>query len=159
MGGRRAAGSLQPAAGSLQPTACSGRNEVICHPAGSMDRSGFMGTRSFRRLLAWQRAMDLVMTTYALTRTLPIDERFGLVSQMRRAAVSVACNISEGKLRDSDREFRRFLGISLGSLAELETQVELVRRLELAGPPATDEALAGIGDVARLIEALRRALA
>jgi len=124
-----------------------------------MGRFRFMGTRSFRRLLAWQRAMDLVVSTYALTRALPADERFGLVSQMRRSAVSVACNISEGRLRDSDREFRRFLGISLGSLAELETQVELVQRLELADRASADRARDRIGDVARLVEALRRSLA
>lgn len=85
---------------------------------------------SYRDLLVWQRSMDAAVTAYELSAMLPTDERFGLVSQMRRAAVSIPSNIAEGWGRgtSSDRQFLSFLRISRGSLYELETQTELARR-------------------------------
>ena len=74
-------------------------------------------------LVVWQESMKLVSLTYSLTKTLPREELFGLVSQMQRAAVSVPSNIAEGAARGSKREFRQFLMIARGSLAELETQI------------------------------------
>jgi four helix bundle protein len=79
----------------------------------------------------WQVAMDLVVSTYAMTRNLPTSEKFGLISQMRRAAVSVPSNIAEGAARGSPADFARFLVIARGSLAELETQIALIERLGL----------------------------
>lgn len=79
----------------------------------------------------WQVAMDMVSSVYSMTCRLPNDEKFGLVAQMRRAAVSVPSNIAEGAARGSSAEFSRFLSIAQGSLAELETQIELVTRLKL----------------------------
>jgi four helix bundle protein len=84
---------------------------------------------SYRRLSVWQKAMSLAEAVYRVTEGLPKSEMFGLTSQMRRAAVSVPSNIAEGKERGSDREFLRFLAISMGSLAELETQYLLSQRL------------------------------
>lgn len=73
--------------------------------------------------------MKLVEIVYEVTKRFPDEERYGLVSQMRRAAVSIPSNIAEGKCRGSDRELRKFLRIAFGSGAELETQFELARRL------------------------------
>lgn len=73
----------------------------------------------------WKLSMELVREVYALTRSFPSDERFGLTSQLRRAACSVPSNIAEGAARETDKEFIRTLYIARGSLAEIETQVEI----------------------------------
>lgn len=73
--------------------------------------------------------MDIVIDIYKITATFPTDERFGLVSQMRRSAVSVPSNIAEGAARHTKKEFVNFLHIAQGSLSELDTQLELSRRL------------------------------
>ena len=86
--------------------------------------------RTYRDLLVWQKAIDLVTEVYALTRRLPKSEIFGLSDQMRRAAVSVPSNVAEGQARQHTREFRQFLHIALGSLAELDTQLVIAHRLK-----------------------------
>ena len=86
---------------------------------------------SYRNLMVWQRAMGLATGIYKMTRDYPAEEKFGMVSQMWRAATSISANIAEGQSRKSDGEFRRFLRISQGSLAELETFVMLSERLDL----------------------------
>ncbi|MFN2223065.1 MAG: four helix bundle protein [Chloroflexota bacterium] len=85
--------------------------------------------RSYRDLEVWQRSVDFAVHLYRLTDAFPPSEDYGLTSQMRRAAVSIASNIAEGHARPG-REFARFLGIALGSAAELETQIEIAHRLE-----------------------------
>jgi four helix bundle protein len=85
--------------------------------------------QSFTGLIAWQKAMSLVVAIYELTAELPSDERFGLVSQMRRAAISIPSNIAEGYGRRTRGEYLHFLGISLGSTRELQTQVFLCQML------------------------------
>lgn len=85
--------------------------------------------RKHQQLRAWQQAMDLVELVYRETAMLPDDERFGLVSQMRRAAVSVPSNIAEGAARGSTKDFTRFLMMARGSLSELETQLLIAQRL------------------------------
>ena len=85
--------------------------------------------RSHRDLIAWQKAMDLVVTVYTLGKTFPKEELFALTNQMRRAAVSVPANIAEGQGRRSKGEFRQFLGNARGSLLELDTHLELGFRL------------------------------
>ena len=84
---------------------------------------------SHKELEVWNRAMDLTEQVYRLSERLPVDERFGLVLQLRRAAVSVPSNIAEGAGRGYPGDFVRFLAISLGSLAELETQLLISERL------------------------------
>jgi len=86
-------------------------------------------TRSFQDLIAWQRGMDLVVAVYEVTASFPDNEKYGLVSQMRRSAVSIPSNIAEGKMRGSEREFRRFLDIALASAAELQTQIFIAKKI------------------------------
>lgn len=85
--------------------------------------------QTFRDLVVWQKAVKLASLTYALTSQFPPEERFGLVSQMQRAAVSIPSNIAEGKLRGTPKEFAYFLRIAFGSGGELETQIEVAKLL------------------------------
>lgn len=85
--------------------------------------------RSYKDLVAWQKAMDLVTATYRSTTTFPKEEQFGLTSQLRRAAVSIPSNIAEGQGRLSEKEFRHFLGLARGSLMEVETQFQIAQNL------------------------------
>ena len=87
--------------------------------------------QAFQDLSVWQRAMELTVFVYALTRTFPKEEIYGLTSQMRRACVSVASNIAEGRGRRTDGEFRQFLGMAQGSIYEVQTQLLLAKRLEM----------------------------
>lgn len=88
-----------------------------------------MPVRSYRDLVVWQKSMDLVVAVYEVTAAMPKEELYGLTNQMRRAAVSIPSNVAEGQGRKNDRELLRFLGISQGSLCELETQLTLAERL------------------------------
>ena len=111
----------------------------------------------YRDLVVWQKAMDLVVHLYTATATFPPEERFGLVAQMRRAAVSVPSNIAEGQgRRTSDDEFVRFLKIARGSLAELETQVELSIRLNFLETPQASALQSSADEVGRLLSGLMK---
>ena len=80
-----------------------------------------VGVQDYHELIVWQKAMDLVMEIYRLTRAFPREELYGLTNQLRRAVVSIASNIAEGQARQSTAEFRNFLSIAQGSRAEVET--------------------------------------
>jgi four helix bundle protein len=95
--------------------------------------------RSFRDLAAWQKAIQLSVAVYRLTREFPREELYGLTSQMRRATVSVASNIAEGHGRLGTNEYRQFLGVARGSNFELQTQLEIAKALQLGDPRALDE--------------------
>ena len=84
---------------------------------------------NYNNLQIWQLAMDLVEEIYKLTASFPIEEKFSLVSQMTRAAVSIPSNIAEGAGRNSDKDFAHFISIAIGSLYELNTQIVLSERL------------------------------
>ena len=84
---------------------------------------------NFKKLDIWTRSMDLASEIYSLTNTFPSNERFGLISQMQRSAVSIPSNIAEGSAKSSNKDFSRFLEISIGSSFELETQLILASRL------------------------------
>ena len=84
----------------------------------------------YRDLIVWQKSMMLCKEVYFLTKSFPKEEVYGLTSQIRRCAISIPSNIAEGKGRNSDKEFIRFLQISLGSLYELQTQLELSLQLD-----------------------------
>ena len=85
--------------------------------------------RQYQKLNVWQQGMTLVTKVYSATSGFPDHEKFGLTSQMRRAAVSIPSNIAEGSSRGSDKDFNRFLNMALGSLCELETQIHISKRL------------------------------
>ena len=84
---------------------------------------------SYKDLIVWQRSIELVETVYQVTRKLPDHERFGLVSQMQRAAISIPSNIAEGRYRGTKNDFTQFLRIAYGSGAELETQIIISKKL------------------------------
>ena len=84
---------------------------------------------SYENLIVWQKSMDLVIAVYKLTKVFPKEEMYGLVSQMRRATVSIPSNIAEGSRRSSRKDFRKFLLNAFGSGAELETQVKISKIL------------------------------
>ena len=84
---------------------------------------------TYKDLIIWQKAMDLVVSIYKLTNKFPKSEMYGLASQMRRCAVSIPSNIAEGRRRSSKKDFHKFLVIAYGSGAELETQIEITKRL------------------------------
>src|SRR6266550_807522 len=86
--------------------------------------------RGYRDLIVWQDSMDLVVTVYRITATFPKEERYSLVNQLRRAAVSVPSNIAEGHGRSRTGDYLRHLSVAVGSLGEVETQVQIARRLE-----------------------------
>lgn len=87
---------------------------------------------SYKDLIVWQKSMELVIEIYKLTENFPKTEQYGIISQMRRAAVSIPSNIAEGRRRGSKKEFKQFLVIAYGSGAELETQIEISKRLNYA---------------------------
>lgn len=84
---------------------------------------------TYKDLIVWQRAMDLVTAVYKLTEQFPKSEMYGLTSQMRRSVVSIPSNIAEGRRRGSRKDYRQFLIFAYSSGAELETQIEIVKRL------------------------------
>jgi four helix bundle protein len=87
--------------------------------------------QAFQDLTVWQRAMEMSVSIYALTKTFPKDETYGLTSQLRRASVSVASIIAEGRGRMTEGEFRQFLGIAQGSTYEVQTQLLVARQLKI----------------------------
>lgn len=86
--------------------------------------------KDFKSLKIWQKGIKLVVDIYKSTKEFPQEELYGLTSQMRRSAISIPSNIAEGSGRNSDKDFNRFLDISLGSSFELETQIIIARKLE-----------------------------
>jgi four helix bundle protein len=95
--------------------------------------------QSFRELIVWQRAIQLAVTIYRLTKDFPREELYGLTSQIRRAAVSIPSNIAEGQGRQSTGEFKNFIGIARGSNFELQTQLEIARALKMGDAKLLEE--------------------
>ena len=114
--------------------------------------------KNYRELLVWQRAYQLCLETYRTTKGFPKEEWYGLVSQMRRAAVSIPCNIAEGYGRRTTKDYIRSLYIAYGSLCELETQVLLSKDLAYSSDPQLEQLHASIGEVERMLKALIRSL-
>lgn len=112
--------------------------------------------KTYRDLDAWKLAMTLVETTYALTKRLPDSERFNLISQMQRSATSIPSNIAEGQGRGTVRFGLWFLRVATGSVAELDTQVELARRLRYVSPESTRELDSQLERVRQMLYGLRR---
>lgn len=110
--------------------------------------------QSFRELTVWQRAIQLTVAIYKLTSSFPREEQFGLTSQLRRSAVSIASNIAEGQGRNTVGEFKQFLGVARGSNCELQTQLEIARALSFGDPKLVGEAEGLSQEVAKMLFAL-----
>jgi four helix bundle protein len=117
-----------------------------------------MAIRSYGDLNVWREAMKLAELCYRVTSAFPARETYGLVSQIRRAAVSIPSNIAEGNSRRTRQSYLSFLSIALGSQSELETQVELSRRLALLSEKSANEVLELAAVVGRMLHSLIRSL-
>jgi four helix bundle protein len=104
------------------------RHSLLRHPSAKLVVWVSMG-ESYRDLIAWRKAMDLVSEIYRFTQTFPREELYGLTNQLRRAAVSVPSNIAEGQARFSKKEFHQFLSHARGSLVEIEMQIMIAENL------------------------------
>jgi four helix bundle protein len=114
--------------------------------------------RNYTDLIAWRLAMDLAEAVCIVSGTLPASERFGLSSQMRRAATSIPANIAEGQGRRTRGEFLNHLSVAHGSLRELETHIVLARRLGMIDTTALQSILNKAAEVGRLINGLANSL-
>lgn len=114
--------------------------------------------RSHKDLEVWQYGMELVERIYAIVRDLPDHERYGLASQMTRAAVSVPANIAEGHARGTRRDYAQFVSVARGSLMELETYVLLCVRLNYVAAEAVEETLLLINRLSKMLLSLRNRL-
>jgi four helix bundle protein len=112
--------------------------------------------KTYRDLDTWQLAMSLVETTYAVTNSLPDSERFNLIAQMKKSATSIPSNIAEGQARGTARFGLWFLRVAIGSAAELDTQVELARRLKYVTSEATRELDSQLERVRQMLYGMRR---
>jgi four helix bundle protein len=117
-----------------------------------------MSGHSYRELVAWQRAVDLVERLYRVTGEWPKEEIYGLTNQSRRAAVSVPANIAEGQGRSSHKEFGHHLSIAYGSLCEVETHLIIANRLAYIDQAIFDELINQTTDVAKPLHGLLRSL-
>ena len=113
-----------------------------------------MAVQSYKDLIVWQKAIVLVTNVYRCTKPFPKDELYGLTSQLRRAAVSVPCNIAEGQGRLSTGEFKQFLGHARGSLHEMQTQLVIAENLGYLGKTEKDRLLADSTEVDRMLNGL-----
>lgn len=111
---------------------------------------------NFKELIVWQKARNIVKNIYFLTKALPEEEKFGLVSQMRRAVVSIPSNIAEGAGRSTNKEFARFLDISVGSAFELETQIILCLDLDLITEKDFNVIEGKVQEIQRMIHSLKK---
>jgi four helix bundle protein len=109
----------------------------------------------FTELKVWQRSHDLVLQIYRLTKSFPLEERYGLTSQLRRAALSVPTNRAEGSKRQSSAEYSRFLNVAEGSLAETEYLLMVSRDLGYLTEPVCKPALAESAEIAKMLHGLR----
>jgi four helix bundle protein len=114
--------------------------------------------QSYRDLLVWQKSISLAKTIYKLTVEFPPEEKFGLISQMRRAAVSVPSNIAEGQARNTTGEFIQFISHAEGSLAELDTQLILAVELGFATADKIKSCANSIDELRRMLNGLRRVI-
>jgi four helix bundle protein len=111
-----------------------------------------------KKLNVWKAAMKSAQMVYKITSTFPTDERFGLVAQMRRAAISIPCNIAEGAARQGKKEFRNFVSMAQGSLSELDTQLELSVLLGYLGKDDLQEITSQLLGVDKMLTGLIRSL-
>jgi len=114
--------------------------------------------RTHKDLIVWQKGVAFVTDVYQFTKGLPDEEKFGLVSQLRRAAVSIPTNISEGAARHSSKEFIQFLYIALASAAEIETLLIIVKNLEIATSELTKPLQDNCEELKKMLSSLIKTL-
>ena len=114
---------------------------------------------SHKDLLVWQKSMDLVVLVYKLVQELPKSEQYALSDQIRRAAVSIPSNIAEGKSRNSIKEYKHFIGIAKGSVAELETQLLICERIGYFNKEEISNTLGLLDEVSKMLTKLNNVLA
>ena len=114
--------------------------------------------KSFRDLNIWQKGIDLVKDIYKETQNFPRQEIYGLTNQIRRAAISIPSNIAEGHIRQHRAEFRQFLSVALGSLAELETQIVISRELNDISTEKSLNLIDQMGSIGKMIRGLIKKL-
>ena len=117
-----------------------------------------MGLKSYRDLEVWQKAMDLVVACYQITKKFPKNEVYGLINQLQRAAVSIPANIAEGRERQHSKEFIQYLSIAYGSLAELETHIQIAERLTYIDMNQLKKLLDKTAEIGRMLNGLRKSL-
>lgn len=115
--------------------------------------------QSHENLEVWRKSVDLSVLMYKITEKFPTRETYGLVSQMRRAAVSIASNIAEGRRRGSDADFAHFLRMAHGSLAELETQLLISKKLSMIAAAEYDLVILNTSEVSKMLRAMIKTLA
>lgn len=112
--------------------------------------------KNHKDLEVWKEAVELAVACYDITKAFPQVEQFGLASQMRRSAISIASNIAEGAARAGSKEFVQFLYISLGSASELDTQVEIARRIGLGNISEIETLQLKVNEISRMLQGLIR---
>ena len=110
--------------------------------------------QSYRDLIAWQRAMEFVISVYGITRNFPRDEAYGLTSLLRRTAVLIPTNIAEGQARFSPQEFHFFLSRARGALVEVETELLLAQKLDYFTPETGQKLLDKAGELGKILNGL-----
>lgn len=114
--------------------------------------------KSFRDLIIWQRGINLVKEVYKETQNFPKQELYGLTNQIRRSAISIPSNVSEGHIRQHRAEFRQFLSMALGSLAELETQIIISRELDYIPSETSENLIDQMDSLGKMIRGLMKKL-
>lgn len=112
----------------------------------------------YKELEVWKKALNLSLDVYRLTKNFPSEEKFGLVSQMRRSSVSISSNIAEGAGRNTNGEFKQFLGFAQGSAYELETQLIIARNMEFISKEDSERAEKEIPSISNMIFKLKQSL-
>jgi len=114
--------------------------------------------RNFKELKIWQKGFQIAVSSYKITETFPVNERFGLISQINRAAVSVPSNIAEGSSRKSEKDYFRFIEISLGSAFELETQIIIAEKLNKGNQQLLQDLKMEVADEQRMLTGFQHRL-
>ena len=114
--------------------------------------------KTYREIICWQKSIELVKSIYQITNNFPKSEQFGLTSQLRRATISIPSNIAEGFGRGSNKDFRRFLDISRGSLFELQTQLYIAKELKYINKESFEDVFEQSREVERILVGFMKSL-
>ena len=125
---------------------------------GIRGETNLITMHQFKELIVWKKSIELATEIYQLTKKFPPEERFGLISQMRRSVVSIASNIAEGSGRNGSNEFYHFLGISSGSVCELETQLTISKELKFSTIEETENCTKKLNSIKNMLHKLKSSL-